>query len=216
MLIFVKEEFIIMNEPSWLSSAWWGPLSLIVSIIIAITAYYLQRKKKELTYSVIANESVVSVLKGEEENLEIFFKGVKIDKQLKMVIIQLSNTGKVEIKRDDFDTDISFIFPNETRILQTNIGEQNPTDLGTLLKNEDNILYLEKTLLNSGDFMNIKVLVTNMNNKDIKCSARIAGIKSIKKRELHSGKSDVNPIKIALYSFIICTFVFNYFVQVVN
>lgn len=150
---------------------------IVVTIIVALVIYFLQKKEKKIGYRVLSKTTLLSVEEEITKDVEILYKGDPV-KQVKLIVIKLACLGKVPIEDDDYYTPISINFGKESQILSAEILEKKPEDIDISILIEDNKVVFQEGLLNQDDTLIIKVLVSK-HEEEIKVEARISGIKRI-------------------------------------
>lgn len=166
----------ILRDPLW---QFIGALVAVVAIIISVIFYFSQKRRKQLSYEVISLNSILSHSEELEGKLKILFEGEQVN-QVHLIVIQLTNTGNIPIISKDYEREISIKFLEDSRILSAQISDTFPSNLGaTLSYNLENIK-LQPVLLNRGDSITIKTLVSQF-AKGIVFDGRIVGIQSIEK-----------------------------------
>ena len=158
-------------------------ISLIIITAIAaatpIIIYFYQRQRKALAYDIL---SVSPLLTGNElqGRITIQFEHRREVQNIYLLIIKLINSGNIPITAIDFESPIKILFNKDDEVLSAEVTEKNPSNLEPILEVTKDRLILSPLLLNNGDYIIIKTLLTSYNG-DIKINGRIAGIKDIQK-----------------------------------
>ena len=162
-----------------LSNPMWTPLLAFLAILTFVTMiviFLLSRKKKQLSYDIISSNPVLLRKDEVEGKLEILYNKKPV-KDVYLSVIKLINSGNMEIKKDDFEKPVVIDFGKGTEVLTTEISDGIKTELSIL---EENVM-VTPTLLNKGDYITIKTLVSNFQKNEITFTGRIVGVKAIKK-----------------------------------
>lgn len=186
--------------------------TIIGGIIVFIISYFVNKKKKVLSYKIIYNNLLIS----DSDNIKIFYSDKEISNIYK-VIIEINNTCSSEIKPKDYDKNISIVFDEEINILSAIIKEKSPDDLDIDLNIKDNKVLLNKILLNKKDKFTIQFELNSKSNlfkekiENIQISARIIGFKIKEKKPIHFLSFWLNS-----YYLIINSFGIFYFMQMLQ
>ncbi len=158
-----------------------GILGLVIPLIVSIAIALIQRNKKEITYKIESDVSLLSFREEVKNKLEILYEGKKVS-NTNLVILTIRNTGKVPILPSDYISPINFDFGKESEILSYDIIKTNPPNIKDKisLNVETGKLILKPSLLNKGFFITIKAILTQYEGQ-IEADALIAGIDHIKK-----------------------------------
>lgn len=179
-------------------------IGIVVAVIVPTLLYLRQRQKKALSYEILSSTNLFSHVREDiKRDLKISYKDKPIEK-LHLIIVRILNEGNMQIESKDYDRPISFSFGKEGQILTAEIVKTYPDSLHPSLKIEERKVELEKTLLNGGDLIVLKMLVDKFNK--IEVDWRIAGVKQI--LEHHEGKgrlwfwliSSIAPMIIAFFA----------------
>lgn len=167
----------------------WGVIGIIATVvfglfgIVGVVLAFLQliQTSKQLSFEFVSMTPLLKIAKGYQDQIEIRFNK-QVVKNVHLVVIRFSNSGKTSIKPDDYVRPLK-ISIEKGQIISTEIVETDPDNLGELLETKDstNIVF-KKTLLNSKDEFVVNLLIGEFSGdtKDIHIDARIDGVKSIK------------------------------------
>lgn len=150
-----------------------------LGIGIAVLIYFLQRRKKSLSYQVISETPLLTVKEGLEGNIKILF-GEKPVPNVHLVVLRILNNGNIPILSNEFQNDLRFSFGQKTTILSAEVTDTLPKTFKPTIAIESDCVVLQPTLLNGGDMATIKLLLAGYNNK-IECDSRIVGVKDVKR-----------------------------------
>lgn len=192
-------------------------LVLLIMIIVGLTiehrtGWFSQRHKKELTYQIISEINLIKDPELDEaEEIKIFVKGLQVS-AVSLLLLRIKNTGNQPIISTDYEEPIEISFHNY--ILSHKIENVVPEDLkvNLPLKLESpgtvdpsySSFNIEPLLLNSGDTIDISVLIEGEAANNLQIKGRIIGVKHIK--EIPSGlllksisRGDILLVIIAMY-----------------
>lgn len=164
----------IFRDPLW---QFIGTILGFLAIITSLILFFLQRKKKLLSYDVVFDSKIFSEHKRWIDNLEILYDGKPVD-NVHLLAIRFTNTGNVPIVSSDYEKKIEFSLGEEITILSAQILKSVPNKLAVNIENINNKIIIEPLLLNPKDSISIEVIISGDNYK-IDVNARIIGIKSI-------------------------------------
>jgi hypothetical protein len=185
----------ILKDPLWDFF-----LGSLITIIIGITIYILQRRTKKLSYN-IKSWRVIDKLIESEGKLEILFEGNKV-KNTYLVIMSIINSGNVPITSNDYEKELTFDFGEDSKVLNVEVIKYIPSNLQVELNIKSNqIVRLTPLLLNPRDFFTFKILVSNYYSEP-KIECRIVGVNKIVKT-----KSEYFMLIRLTISTLICLFI---------
>ena len=164
----------ILRDPMWQFVA---VLIAISAILISCALYWKQRRSKGLSYEILSRTPLLSINEEVKGKLQVLFDKKPVQ-QVHLVEIMLVNSGNVSILADDFERPVSLSFGEEAQILSASIAETNPDSLQASIVNDGKKVVLTPTLLNQGDLIKTKMLVSKFNNQ-IAVDGRIVGVKNI-------------------------------------
>lgn len=167
----------------------WAVIGVIATIVfgvfgvVGVILAFLQltQSKKQLLFEFVTVTPILKIAKGYQDQIEIRFKQ-QIVKNVHLVVIRFSNSGKASIKPDDYVRPLR-ISVSKGQIISAEIVETDPDNLGELIESKDSTAVIfNKIHLNSKDEFTINLLVGEFSGetKDIALDARIDGVKSLK------------------------------------
>ena len=186
----------IFRDPVW---QFVGAILAIIAIVISIAIYYAQRKRKKLTYEIISKTSILSLAEEIEGKLKIIFEGEQVN-QVHLLVIRLTNTGNTPITSKDYEREIKLLFGDTSKILTADVSETIPENLGATITKTEQEIILKPVLLNSGDAVTIKALISQFDGS-VSIDGRVVGIKSIEKRKDNSALSIILMVLGIVFTF---------------
>lgn len=165
----------------------WGSLSYLASILFGVVGggwglykHIQSRQKKELSYSIIADNLLASIY----EELPTLHKikisvGDKDVKNIRFVMIRIQNTGNMVINAEDIEYPISFV---STQLLESNtliggyVAESVPQNVMASVVRHENIqmVGLEQCTINKKERIDVALLFADY-DQPITATARIKG-----------------------------------------
>lgn len=156
-------------------------LGIAVTALITIGGIIYQRKTKKLSYEIILNTSLVKVNSEVKDKIEVYYEKNKVENP-HLLIIRFSNNGNQPISTSDFEEKIKLIFSDDTRIIQCDSTNLNPTSLLLNFHHEENTITIDPLLLNSNEGFSFNIIIEGEdNNFDI--IDRIHGVNIKKYKE---------------------------------
>lgn len=149
----------------------------ILTVVIGLIAYLRQRQRKILSYQFVSIIPLLSVKDEVKGDLDIFYRGKKIQ-QLHLILCKIINGGNVPIKEEDYKQPVVFSFNEKTHVLTAEIVQTNPPNLNTSTSIQETKVVLAPVLLNGGDSITIRILVTNY-DKQPEINGHIVGVRRI-------------------------------------
>jgi len=164
----------ILRDPVW---QFIGAILAFVAILTAVGLYLRQRRYKQISYVILSQTPLLSMAEEIKDKLQVLYEG-KIVRQVHLIIVKIMNSGKVPIVSADFVHPINLDFGG-ARILTAEISKTSPHDLEVSISLVDNNVVLNPTLLNEGDAITLKMLVTEFRGQVV-VKGRIVGVKEIR------------------------------------
>jgi hypothetical protein len=150
----------------------------IITIIAVFVIFFLQIRKKTLTYTVLTNSDLLPGSDKGKSNIQIRYMG-KVVPQVRLVEIRIKNSGSLPIKPEDYIEPLSVRLPN-SEILSSEVRDAQSlgASIETKLSNGSELV-LSKTLLNPTDFFDVKMLLADV-DADFSVAGRIVGVSKIR------------------------------------
>ena len=154
-----------------------GHLLEIMIVIAAFVIFFLQIRKKTLSYTVLTNSGLVPISYELQNNIQILYKG-KVVPNVQLVEMRIKNSGSLPIKPEDYIEPLKVRLPN-SKILASEVRDAHSVGayIETKLSNRSEIV-LSKTLLNPTDYFDVKILLAD-GDADFSVIGRIVGVSKI-------------------------------------
>ena len=157
----------------------------ILAFVAGFIFYWKQHTRKSLGYEILSINPLSSVnpstLGGyQQAGLKFTFNGVTIS-QAHFITVKFTNTGRIPIKKEDYDEPISLSFGKSASVLAYRELEKKPETIKLSLRTEagdSGKVVVDPTLLNSKDSFVIEALVSNFDGEIIP-RGRIVGVKKM-------------------------------------
>lgn len=163
----------ILKNPSWqfiVSCA----IAVVLGIAGIAATLFVARNKKELSYRILTNTSVVSVREEYQRRVEIRFLSRRVQ-NVHLITLKLFNSGHKAIKPDDYIDPITVRFGGKSRILSATVVETYPPEIKfTEVLADPPVTFAEAianaggsemsvppTLFNAKDWVRINILVSD-------------------------------------------------------
>jgi hypothetical protein len=150
----------------------------IIAILAAFVIFFMQIRRKALSYSILTNSSVISVSDKVKDRIQVIYDG-RVVPSLRLIEIRIKNSGSLPIKPDDYVEPLAFRFSDDTKILSMEVIDNQSLgiSLATKLSDQSRTM-ISKALLNPKDSFDIKILLSE-GSTDFSLTGRIVGISKI-------------------------------------
>lgn len=185
------------RDPTW---QFIGAFLSFLAIIVSIFLYLIQRHRKSLSYKIISQSPLLIAEEEVSGKIQILFEG-KPAQDVYLIVLKIANSGTLPIIGTDYEWPINLSFGQKTQILSVAISETNPKNLKVNAKVEDGKAVLNPILLNSGDSIRLKILVSNFDGQ-ICVDGRIIGVKKIRESKKDKMISFISPYILMMLSLI--------------
>ncbi len=160
----------------------------LLSIAAAVIRIMSERRRKALTCDVVST-SVVNVHEELAGRLLVIFDD-RVVTDIGLVIITMTNSGSQTIVKEDFHEPLTFSFAGSSRIISAEVRRTFPPDLPAVIKIENvdgdmrgaPAVIISPLLLNSGDSVTLRVLVTDFSKVKLGLRYHIRDIPHIAER----------------------------------
>lgn len=154
-------------------SVWF--LMMVLGVALPIFFYTTSRKFKALTATIEASASVVELREPIPE-LAILYKGKEIE-QLHVLVLKITNTGKLDIEPEDFVGPLHF--NTGANVVDAKIVEKHPNNLGVALEavGPDKVAFT-KSLFKVGEWFSVRVTLLSAPELDFSTN-RIVDLRPI-------------------------------------
>jgi len=133
--------------------------NLETTVVVSIFIYYKSRKTKKLSYKIITDEPLLTVDEELQGKIKVLYENNPIE-DISLLIIKFLNNGNEPIKSDDFEEPVTISFGPNVGVLSTELTNANPSTIKARLNSENDKIIIEPLLLNKGDSITIKMLLT--------------------------------------------------------
>jgi len=147
-------------------------------LILLIVAYLGQRQHKALSYEVISRVPLLSLQEETSGQIQILFEDKPVE-NVQLAVIKITNSGNTPITSGDYERPVSLSFGENAQILTADVTQTEPESLQPSISIENNKAVLTPVLLNSGDSIALKLLVSNSSG-ELVVDGRIVGVKEIR------------------------------------
>lgn len=160
-------------------AAWAGVILSALGIVVAIGIYLRQRNIKRFEYQMLSSrELIVDAKIGGDKELRVSY-GEREVNDPRLTVLKLLNSGRVEIRSDDFEQPIRVVASPKASIVFTEVVRTNPNDLHPIITIvNERTLELKPLLLNAKDWVELQLLVDG-DPTPLEFSGRIAGVQGI-------------------------------------
>lgn len=199
------------NDPSQLIIGISQVILAILGVIVAIELYRRNKARKEITYEIIAQSSLLSVQPEIKGKVKILYED-KLVERVHLVVIRLSNSGNQPIKLPkeftDYERPINISFGSNAQILTVETKDPIPKNLRASVHIENQKIITNPVLLNPKDEFTIEALISEFESP-ISIDYRIEGVKEIIERKtLGEGNPQTATIALLIIGFSILSMIF--------
>lgn len=113
-------------------------------------------------YEIVTDESLLTIDKELQGKIKVIYENNPIE-DISLLVIKFLNQGNEPIKSDDFEEPITMSFSPNVGILSVELKQADPPTINVKLTQEKDRIIIEPLLLNRGDSITIKVLLTGSN-----------------------------------------------------
>ena len=149
----------------------YGPLATSCGVLITLTLWLLSQRRKQLSYEILSNASLVNLLDDIKDRLTIQFDGAPVY-DLHLVVVKIVNSGDVAIRSAEYEGKIAVVFSGDATILLADVEETRPKNLHERsLKDKEKKPLIESfggqevvlrpVMMNKGDYVKVRLLVNN-------------------------------------------------------
>jgi hypothetical protein len=151
--------------------------ALVLAVIVPVTLYVAARQSKSLSFTVVARSPLVDVSQPQLANLEVSYRGEKIQKVESLTLL-FENSGNVSIGPRDFENPMEVILGKDCRVLSAELANTSPPSIKPKVSHSDTGIAIAPLLLNANDRFALTIVVAG--NVGIPLlDARVAGISEI-------------------------------------
>ncbi len=138
----------------------WSMISVFVTILIALTTYFINRKIKRLSLIEIYNTNLVDT-SDLDNKIKILYEEKEVN-NVYLLILKLVNDGNKSIPKKDYEREVNILLNEDAEILSAEIINKTPNnitaELGSIIANK---VSFKPLLLNSKQSFLIQMWVTS-------------------------------------------------------
>lgn len=164
----------LLRDPLW---TFIGAILAVLAIVVSISLWMLQRRKKKLGYDVLSNLSLLTVREELEGRLKVLFDENPV-KNVHLFVLRVVNNGNVPITPSDFERPLSLVFGENSNVLSAQVTETSPKNLKIELTTQRDRITFVPLLLNQKDSITVKLLVSDYKGPLV-ADARITGVRDV-------------------------------------
>ncbi len=153
------------------------PLWQFVGAILAlvgIVPFLFDRKRKAISYQILSDTPLMSVKEKTNDKLQVQIHG-DIVHDARILVLKLTNTGKLPIAPGDFVTPIDFRFKGNEKIYDAEILKTQPSNIKPNLEVTPTEVLLKLVLLNRRDSITLRIITANLKDPP-EVGGRITGV----------------------------------------
>ncbi len=146
-----------------------------IALTIIITVWRI--RVKNISFEIITYSPLINLQKEIPKYFELRYQR-KIVHNVYFLVLKIENIGNVNIKKEDFDNDISIKFKNQIRALYCEKIDSNPENLDIDIKPIDNRIVISPFLFNKQESFTIKSMIEG-DGGEITIETRLEGVSKI-------------------------------------
>jgi hypothetical protein len=176
----------LLHDPFFLTIT--AAIITIIAAILgsALTIWYTSRQgRKEVVYNIVSDTPILSLEKEIGNQVEVLFNN-QVVKDLRLIIAEVWNSGRIPIPPEEFKSPITFSLVEPAKVLDTEVVAQEPTSLKASLQRTPNSVILEPLLLNQNNKVRLKILVSGTGLLSI--TSGIVGVEIANYSEIAKGR----------------------------
>lgn len=154
-----------------------GTVLAFLAIVVPMIIYLHQRERKELAFGALSIRSFLTASDELDGRVSVTFDGFPV-KDIRLVVLGVSNTGNVPILAREFDRPFTVSFGDKARVLTADVIEQQPGNLGVKVNARDQDIQFTPVLLNPGDSFATQLLIAAP-EIHIYADVRVIGVASL-------------------------------------
>jgi hypothetical protein len=149
----------------------------IAALLVGVVIFFLQLRRKALSYSITTNTSVVSVSDTVRGGIQVAYNRIEVE-SLRLIEIRIQNSGNQPIKPDDYVQPVAIRFsPGD--VLSAELYDRHSVGaIMDVIDYEKREIVLSKTLLNPRDYFDLKFLIMDA-DPAISVTGRIVDVSKI-------------------------------------
>jgi hypothetical protein len=158
---------------------WAGLLVGVLAIIVGVIIFRLQRSYKRLDYEIRTDQELISRTPfADSGNLQVSYEG-SVVRNPRLVVVRFINTGKSEIRRDDFEGALQLSIAEDSKVVSAEVSDYQPKSLSPMVKlSSTHEVEIDPLLLNAGDWVELRLLIDG-EKPNPQVNGRIAGVRTI-------------------------------------
>lgn len=165
----------------WMYNWPWEFYALVIGTVVTVVILLFQwgisnkqQSKRDLQYDVLYNGPLLLLTDTANGRIQILL-GNKTLNRASLLIFNITNSGNTAIEVGNYEQPILFSVPEDVEVLHAEIAFSEPKNIKAVIKHTKNQVILLPTLLNTGDSISIKFILSKLTN-DIVFDSRIVGV----------------------------------------
>jgi|SRR5882724_460254 len=130
----------------------------ILAVVVTVIVYWLQKKRKRLTYKVISDLDLLTKNEQIKGQVKVLYEDQPVE-NVRLYTIQVINSGGVAIERTDFDGPLHIEFEETAQILSVVVIDATPEDLPVEIEQKPISVAISPLLMNRRDSITIKFIL---------------------------------------------------------
>ncbi len=180
-----------------------GAIIGLVALIVSVVLYLFSRQRKLLAYEIVASEPLLTINEALTGAIKVIYDDKEV-RDVHLLILRVSNSGNIPIRKEDFDLSLAFSF-DSAKVLSYKVLATDPEGLPASLRPSGGKrgIVLNPLLLNPSDSVVLKFILSQYNN-ELEPTGRVVGVKQIQR--VTRPKAGLDPLSIRSLVFL-CVFI---------
>ncbi|WP_089371955.1 hypothetical protein [Dokdonia pacifica] len=168
----------------------------------------INKSEREPTYTFKKAPTLIFDSNNTSSKIQFYYNDIAVNSNVYVANIIIWNNGKLEIKREDIRNNLKFIEDENIKILEYEIVNQSHDGLGDFkLKREQNDLILDWKNFDPGFSLEVKIIYSAKDNKEILMDGYVKGNEMIKS----NARKESSPLYILVIICLLVALIFTIF-----
>jgi len=162
-----------LRDPAW---QFVGAIVAFLALVLSLVIASIQRRRKRLAYQILTDTPFFTVQEEVKGRVQMLLDGAPVEDP-SLIVLRVMNRGNMPIRVANFQRPLSFTFGDKAEVIAAEVIRQRPANLTAAVTFENGKVTLTPLLLNGGDSLDIKCLVSRV--EFIDDDARVEGVSAV-------------------------------------
>jgi hypothetical protein len=130
-------------------------ITIFITVVPGFLFYWLTVRPKRFSWEVISINPIIQADLSSDLSLEVFLADVKI-KNPNIIVMRFGNTGRKNIRSEDFDGPVTLIFPED--VVRTINHPRGDRDFSYDLEYEDPVVQIKPKLIQRNEYTDFQFI----------------------------------------------------------